>query len=662
MSKSNIILGIDTGGTYTDAAVIDAGTHRILASAKSITTKGNLALGVGDAMAAAVGKLAGKVKTEDIRLVCVSTTLATNAVVEGHGNAAGVILIGFDDAMVAKTGIANAFPGLPIARIDGGHDHNGEAVKPLDVAALTAAVESMSPQVTAFAIAAAFAVRNNAHEVAARDLIARLTGKPVTLSSELSNALDAPRRALTALLNARLISRITHLIEAVRAAMDGLGIKGGLMVVKGDGTLASAETVALRPIETVLSGPAASLVGAKWLASCDDFILSDIGGTTTDVAILSGGRPQVAPQGAEVGGWRTMVKAIDVKTIGLGGDSEVQLDGLGNLIIGPQRAVPVSLLAERFPVTQDLLDADLAETEGGSMLGKFLVRPFGDKGGASVGVTEREAEILARIGNEPVPLRRIAVSSAAQRTVVSLRRKGLLQYCCFTPSDSALVLGLQDNWPTSAAVKAARLMARFRMMKMPDDTETQSFCREVWHKTVSLSARIILETAMGPKDKDSAVWDAVCEGRGKVGLARVSLSPSVPIVAVGGPAKVYYEEVAKRLDCEVIFAPFCDVANAVGAAAGQVADKVTLTVEGDGNGAFRIHGDGGTHLFGSGKLAMAEAVKLAEAHALSQARSRGAVDPKITLSVEKNLLPDAKDDDGLLTATVTAEAIGQPAG
>ncbi len=428
-----------------DAAVIDAGTHRILASAKSITTKGNLALGVGDAMKAAVDKLAGRVQPQDIRLVCVSTTLATNAVVEGHGNAAGVILIGFDDAMTAKTGIANAFPGLPIARIAGGHDHNGEAVRPLDVTALTAAIESMSPQVTAFAIAASFAVRNNAHEVAARDLVARLTGKPVTLSSELSNALDAPRRALTALLNARLISRITHLIEAVRAAMDDLGIKGGLMVVKGDGTLASAETVALRPIETVLSGPAASLVGAKWLAGCDDFILSDIGGTTTDVAILAGGRPMVAPQGAEVGGWRTMVKAIDVKTIGLGGDSEVQLDGLGQLIIGPQRAVPVSLLASRYPVTEDLLDADLAETDGGSMLGKFLVRPFGDKGGTSAGVTEREAEILARIGNEPVPLRRIAVSSAAQRTVASLRRKGLLQYCCFTPSDSALVLACRTT-------------------------------------------------------------------------------------------------------------------------------------------------------------------------------------------------------------------------
>lgn len=662
MSKSNIILGIDTGGTYTDAAVIDAGVHRILASAKSITTKGDLSIGVGNAMAAAVGQLAGQVTPQDIRLVCVSTTLATNAVVEGHGNAAGVILIGFDDGMAAKTGIASAFPGVPVARVAGGHDHNGDAVRPLDIAALTASIEAMSPSVTAFAIAGSFAVRNNGHEIAARDLVTKLTGKPVTLSSELSNALDAPRRALTALLNARLISRITHLIEAVRAAMDGLGIAGGLMVVKGDGTLANAESVALRPIETVLSGPAASLVGAKWLAGCDDFILSDIGGTTTDVAILSGGRPMVATQGAEVGGWRTMVKAIDVRTVGLGGDSEVQLDGLGKLVIGPQRAVPISLLASRHPMTNDLLDADLAETEGGSMLGKFVVRPFGDKGGVAAGVTEREAELLARIGQEPVPLRRIALSSADQRAVASLRRKGLLQYCCFTPSDSALVLGLQDNWPTSAAVKAARLMTRFRSMRMPTDSETEAFCREVWSKTVALSASVILETAMGGRDKASAAWEAVCEGTGRVGLAKVSLAPAVPIVAVGGPAKVYYGEVAARLNCEVIFAPFCDVANAVGAAAGQVADRITISVEGDGNGAFRVHGDGGMQLFGSGKLALAEALRLAETQALSHARSRGAIDPKVTLSVEKAHLPDARDDDGLLTARVTAEAIGQPAG
>src|SRR6185312_6784021 len=159
---------------------------------------------------------------------------------------------------------------------------------------------------------------------------------------ELSSSLDAPRRALTAALNARLISRISLLIEAVGRAMASLNIVCPLMIVKGDGTLALAETVAKRPIETVLSGPAASLVGARWLSGLDDFIMSDMGGTTTDLGMLIAGRPKVTDKGAELGGWRTMVKAIEVKTIGLGGDSEITIGADGSLIVGPQRVIPVS--------------------------------------------------------------------------------------------------------------------------------------------------------------------------------------------------------------------------------------------------------------------------------------------------------------------------------
>ena len=327
MASATYLIGVDTGGTYTDAAVIEAKGHKVVASAKSITTKGDLSIGVSGAITAAIAALPRGLHPENIALVSVSTTLATNAVVEGHGSAVGVILIGFDQAMAERTGIAKAFPGMPMAMIAGGHDHTGAEAQPLDAVALEAAAAAMP--VDAFAIASAFAVRNPAHEHAARDLVARVTGKPATLSTELTSSLDAPRRALTAVLNARLISRISMLITAVRSSMAELGIDCPLMIVKGDGTLALAERVALRPIETVLSGPAASLVGASWLCGRRDFIMSDMGGTTTDLGVLRDGRPQVAEQGAEVGGWRTMVKAIDVRTIGLGGDSEIGigLDG-----------------------------------------------------------------------------------------------------------------------------------------------------------------------------------------------------------------------------------------------------------------------------------------------------------------------------------------------
>ena len=161
-----------------------------------------------------------------------------------------------------------------------------------------------------------------------------------------------------------------------------------------------------------------------------------------------------------------------------------------------------------------------------------------------------------------------------------------------------------------------------------------------------------------PKDKKSAAWDSVCEGRGRVGLARISLSPTVPIVAVGGPVRVYYGEVAKRLACEVVFAPFCDVANAVGAAAGQVADRVTVTVEGGGNGVFRLYGAGQTQIYESGSEALAAGEALARALALEIVTARGGREPRVTVAVEKSFLPEARSDDDLLTATITAEAMG----
>ena len=663
MADNSLIIGIDTGGTYTDAVVIDRGQQRILASAKALTTKGDLSVGVGEAMAQAVGQLGPDLDVSRIGLVSVSTTLATNAVVEGHGSSVAVILIGFDDKMVVRTGIATAFADLPILRVAGGHDHNGEQAQTLDEVALREGIAALIGKVGAFAIASTFAVRNNAHEIRARDLVAELTGLPVTLSSELSSSLDAPRRALTAVLNARLIAHISRLIAAVLRAMANLKFVCPLMIMKGDGTLALAESVAMRPIETVLSGPAASLVGAKWLSGLDDFIMSDMGGTTTDVGFLHNGRPQVAAEGAEVGGWRTMVKAIDVRTIGLGGDSEVSVGLNGKLDIGPQRAVPISLIAARHPEVLGLLKADLAETEGGSLLGKFLVLPFGrDDGTLPEGLSSRESDMLAMIGEMPTALRRVAVSSAAQRVVSALRKKGLVQLCAFTPSDAAHALDLQNNWNREAAVLSAQLMVRFRTMKMPGTEATAAFCHEVWSETVAKSCQIILQTALGDiKDSDELV-NAVCEGRVRVGRVKLSLSPDVPIVAVGGPVPVYYREVGRRLAAEVVFAAYCDVANAVGAASAVVAERVVVTIEGDGNGAFRVHGAGRAEVFGSGHLALVHARELAQTIALETAMKRGAIAPKVTVDVVLNLMPAATDENGLLTATVTAEAVGRPAG
>lgn len=661
-SSASYLIGVDTGGTYTDAALIEARGHRVVARAKAITTKGDLAIGVVEAITQAVAQLPQGLQPRDIGLVSVSTTLATNAVVEGHGSPIGVVLIGFDAPMVERTGIAQAFPGLPVEVIAGGHDHNGDARVPLDLPALDAALDRIAARVDAFAVASTFAVRNAAHEHAARAHILARTGKPVTLSTELSTDLDAPRRALTAALNARLIARVSTLIDAVHRAMAQLQIACPLMIVKGDGTLALAETVALRPIETVLSGPAASLVGAQWLSGLRSFILSDMGGTTTDLGILHDGRPQVSAQGAEVGGWRTMVRAIDVRTVGLGGDSEVHLGAHGKLTVGPQRVVPIALLGARHPEMLALLEADLADIDGGSSLhGRFVLLPFGARGGApSAELSAREREVLDKVTAVPQPLRRLGGSLAAQRAIASLKRKGLVQVAGFTPSDAAHVLGLQSNWSVPAAQMAAQLACRLRDMKLPTPERTAQFAQDVWSETVRLSARTVLDTAFGEHLREDRLLHAVCAGDGTLGLARITVTPTVPVVAVGGPVQVYYREVARRLGCEVVFPEHCEVANAVGAATGVVAQSVTVRVVGDGSGLFQLHAPVGARPFTDPQAALQAAEELARQTAADAVVAMGASDPQVRVTVQKTMLPNAVSDTGLLEAVVVAEAIGRP--
>ena len=319
-SGTGLWLGLDTGGTFTDAVLLEEG-RGVIASAKALTTPWNLAIGIGNAIRAVLGLLPAGSSREDVSLVSVSTTLATNAVVENRFSPVCTLLIGFDDAMVERSGLQRPVGGGLVVRVRGGHTATGEESSALDEAAVALAVAEHDSRVEAFAIAANFSVRNPAHELRARKLIRALTPKPVTCAHELSSKLDAPRRALTAALNARLTPQIRHLIEALARVLAEAAIEAPLMIVKGDGSLMQAQVALEYPVETILSGPAASVVGAGFLTGLDDFVVSDMGGTTTDIAVVAGGRPVIRAEGALVGGWRTMVEAIDVRTSGLGGDS-----------------------------------------------------------------------------------------------------------------------------------------------------------------------------------------------------------------------------------------------------------------------------------------------------------------------------------------------------
>jgi N-methylhydantoinase A/oxoprolinase/acetone carboxylase beta subunit len=652
-------IGIDTGGTYTDAVLIDLDAQRVLARAKALTTRGDLVVGVAEALAAVCAEAPEAAASAGY--VALSTTLATNAIVEGHGAPVGVILIGFDDVMAARAGIEAAIRGTPILRAAGGHDHAGDELTPLDEAAIADFLTATRGRVEAYAVASIYSVRNRYHEQRAGALVASLSGRPVTLSADLAQALDAPRRALTAALNARIVGRIAALIGAVRQATAAHGLDAPLLVVKGDGTLATAAQIAERPIETILSGPAASSVGARFLSGRDDLVVADIGGTTTDIGVLEGGWPRLDRTGALVGGHRTMVQAIDMRTFGLGGDSEIGFDAAaGRFAVRANRIWPLALLGARFPGVIDSLEAALADPQGVPYAGRFALRLPGE----ARGLAARDAAVLDRIGPAPRPLGTLVRGPLERRALERLVAQGLVALAGFTPSDAAHVLRLQGQWSRAAAVAGALLLRRTTQMLGAGDREDQAraVAAEVFDAVVRASGRAIVASLAGvPLGGDAgALVDAAVAGDGRVGRLAVSLAPVLPVVGVGGPAPVFYPEMCRRLGAQLLLPEHGDVANAIGAAVAAMRARGVAEVTSLGMGEYRIHHRGAPVPVAGGAAALAEARRLAAASAQDAAREAGLRGGTVAYREDRVDVPGEEGDTGLIAAIVIAEIVAPP--
>lgn len=659
----NLSLGIDTGGTYTDAVVFDD-ERGVVAKAKALTTRHDLAIGIAEAVETVVG-LAG-IEAPQIGLVSLSTTLATNALVEGRGGRVGLVLVGFDEGAEQRGGLAQALNGDPLIRIVGGHDPGGNSVAVLDLDSLRRQASAVAHTVSGFAVTAQFATRNPEHEIAVRDLLLTEIGLPVTCGHELSAKLDGPRRALTSVLNARLIGLITSLIAAATDIIHRHGIEAPLMVVRGDGALMSAEVAMIRPIETILSGPAASLVGAAYLTGARDAIVSDIGGTTSDVAVIEDGAPHLDERGATVGGWRTMVEAVAMTTIGLGGDSEVTVIGRQaepTLTLGPRRLVPICLAAMRYPeIVHRALDQQLLNAVAGDHDARFVL-PITDGGASDVGLEPAEIDLLQRARQGVIAVSKLIHGHAEVRRLDRLVSRGLLMLSGFTPTDASHVAGDHLTFDRDASIKAATLMARKRSsLGKPVADRAETMAEWVISVLQRRSAELVMDVALGIDGFDSGLSRhplVAASLDGRAGLVDISARLTVPLVGLGASAPIYYPAVAKLVRADGIIPADADVANAIGAVVGRVRVHTDVYVSQPERGTYRVHHLATPDDFESIEQAVAAAERVARSEALDHAEAAGAAEPDVTVGHVINIA-HIEGEDYLVDATITATASGRP--
>ncbi len=614
-ARADVGLGIDAGGTYTDAVLYDFAAGRVLCKAKAITTHHNLAEGIAEVLSRLDPSL-----FERVSYTCLSTTLATNSVVEGRGRPVGLVVMPYHEEVVRRIK-------TPLFRCIGARmTIEGLPERPVDADEVLRAAEDMVREGAAsFAVSGYGAVRNPAHEVEVKRLLRERYDLPVVCGHELSGRLNFVDRAHTAVLNARLLPLVEGLLGAVEQVLRDVSIDAPLFVVRGDGSIMSADTARSRAIDSILSGPAASAVGGRFLTGCADALVVDMGGTTTDIAALRDAQLALSPEGAQVGHWRTSVAAADIQTSGLGGDSAVRPGPRGTVKIGPDRVIPLCFLAHRWPGAREELERLRNERPGeataADVLDFFVLLAM--PGAMPLDPHEKRiVELLAEAPHSRLALSRACGCLAPQLLRIGrLERIGMVRRAGVTPTDALHVLGEFREYDRDTARFALEVLGQ-RL-----DMSAEEAARLVRERTERQLALAIMRRELSA-DGASCPPEQFETLRGLLERAlsvdgqdafRLQWRQVRPVVGIGAPVGAYLPGACRRLGVEPLIPADADVANAIGAVVSQVTVTERIRIRPGRFGDYVLFGPGGRAEFGR----LEDAERAARQQVVDVLRERG---------------------------------------
>lgn len=340
-----MLLGLDVGGTFTDAVIIDG--HRVVATAKRRTTKDNLMNGIGEALDAVLEGY----DASNIEQVTLSTTVVTNTIVEGKEKPVDLYVV-----TGPGRNVDDIFPVSPIY-LQGYTDHRGIVVEhtPADAVRGIANMVQARSGTDLAAVSAKFGVRNPQEELSITEEL-KNTYHTISNGSLLSGSLNFPRRTISAYFNSAVTPVFTVFKENVEDALRARNIVAPLHILKADGGSLPIEHMVSRPVETAFTGPAATVLGLSALGVIGNqhTVALDIGGTTTDISLWKHGRPLMTKNGVSIREYPSAVRSFAVTSVGIGGESVVRFKN-GNLTVGPERVGPSVALGGIEPTLGDAL-------------------------------------------------------------------------------------------------------------------------------------------------------------------------------------------------------------------------------------------------------------------------------------------------------------------
>jgi N-methylhydantoinase A/oxoprolinase/acetone carboxylase beta subunit len=648
-------LGIDAGGTYTDAVVYDLENRSTGCKAKALTTKWDFTIGIENALSQLDPD-----QLSEVALVALSTTLATNAIVENEGQPVGMLLMpppGLDEHTIAYS---------PKAVITGQLDIAGREKVPVDPDQVRRIADEMMHRhgVTAFAVSGYAGAVNPAHELAVKQILSDHTGLFVSCGHELSDTLNFETRAVTAMLNARIIPRLKHLLTDLEQVLERFDITAPIVVVKGDGTLMDAAMAKKRPVETILSGPAASVAGARHLTGRTDALVVDMGGTTTDTAALKNNLVRLNEKGSRVGGRRTHVQALEIRTTGLGGDSRILFEK-GEFIIGPGRVAPVAWLAGHRSGTDEALEYISHH------LNRFTtttqkMQIITATGSVNLShLAPMEEQVLTLVTRRPHSIEELIVTTGvlteAGLPLARLEERFAIQRCGLTFTDLLHIQEKFTRWDRETALTYAGFMARLAGMdlgKMIDLLMDKGIRR----LTLELLKRQ-LDDEIDPDGLTScpvcrALIDNLMAGGSPDFQVRINLKR--PVIGIGAPIGFFLPQAARALGAEAILPEDADVANAIGAITSDVMVHRQIRITPGHQGGFMVEGIAGTRQFKDFDAADAFARDILVEKVRDLGRTAGTSCRTVTLSIKDKAPKTASGDPIFMERVIQATLTGPP--